>query len=104
SYVDFRAAVVAVAEADLTLVVVHYFFHDGQPQPRTPGLGGDIGFKCPRQNLGREAVAIVADREQSTAWVGMRCNNNTSLLPVSQSVLRVAQQIMYHLTHLVCIC
>src|SRR5437899_2584982 len=61
------AARQVVARPDEAVVVGDDSRHDGEPEARAVGLGGEVGLEEPGLHLGRHALAVVGDLEPHDA-------------------------------------
>src|SRR5690349_24983294 len=50
----------AIADRDAAVVLFHNLLHDREPQPRTLDFRRHIRFAGTRENIGREARAVIA--------------------------------------------
>ena len=87
-----------IFDLDFTVMLFDDFFDDGQAQAGSLGLGGCVWLEQPRHQMLRKPGSIVRYGQTNCVVVEARADLDTRCGVTGQRILRILQQIMYHLT------
>ena len=95
-----RATLRCIADFNGALMLIDDLLDDGQAEPGTAGLGGDIGFEDARQQFERKTGAIVGDQQPCLLAGTLGHDADGRGIPSFERIFRIAQQIVNDLAQL----